>query len=108
MEVTLDAADDRTPATNGKLAAAPVGDEAGATRDRRRAPQTATARAVAAGNLVGRHGAALAPPILLAVGLNVTAVTGLGGIAGFHAVYASLIKIQWPWLGAVPAALGCR
>ena len=26
------------------------------------------------------------------------AVTGLAGVAGFHAVYASLIKIQWPWL----------
>jgi hypothetical protein len=38
------------------------------------------------GNLIGRRGAALAPPILLAVGLNVAAVTGLAYIAGFHAV----------------------
>jgi len=57
------------------------------------------------GNLIDRRGAALAPPILLAAGLNVAAVTGLADVAGFHAVYASLIRIQWPWLCAVPAAL---
>jgi hypothetical protein len=57
------------------------------------------------GPLIDRRGAALVPPILLAVGLNVAAVTGLAYIAGFHAVYASLTRIQWPWLGAVPAAL---
>lgn len=54
------------------------------------------------GNLIDQRGAALALPILLAAGLNVAAVAGL---AGFHAVYASLIRIQWPWLCAVPAAL---
>jgi hypothetical protein len=42
---------------------------------------------------------------VLAVGLNVAAVAGLAEIAGFRAVYASLVRIQWPWLGAVPAAL---
>ena len=57
------------------------------------------------GNLIDRRGAALALPILLAVALNVAAVAGLADIAGFHAVYASLIRIQWPWLCAVPAAL---
>ena len=57
------------------------------------------------GNLIDRRGAALALPILLAVALNVAAVPGLAGIAGFHTVYASLIRIQWPWLCAVPAAL---
>jgi hypothetical protein len=57
------------------------------------------------GNLIGQRGAALAPPILLAVGLNIAAGIGLADIAGFHAVYASLIRIQWPWLCAVPAAL---
>ncbi len=57
------------------------------------------------GTLIGRRGAALAPPILLAAGLNVAAVAGLADIAGFHAVYASLTRIQWPWLCAVPAAL---
>jgi hypothetical protein len=57
------------------------------------------------GNLIDRRGAALAPPILLAAALNVAAVAGLAGIAGFHAVYASLTKIQGPWLGAVPASL---
>ena len=57
------------------------------------------------GNLIDRRGAALALPIVLAVGLNVAAVAGLAGVAGFRAVYASLIRIQWPWLGAVPAAL---
>jgi hypothetical protein len=57
------------------------------------------------GNLIDRRGAALAAPILLAVGLNVAAVTGLADIAGFHAVYTSLIKIQWPRLCAVVAAL---
>jgi len=58
------------------------------------------------GTLIGRRGAALAPPIVLAVGLNAAAVTGLAGIAGFHAVYAALAGIRWPWLCAVPAALG--
>jgi hypothetical protein len=57
------------------------------------------------GNLIDRRGAALALPVLLAAGLNVAAVAGLSGVAGFHAVYASLIRVQWPWLGAVPAAL---
>jgi hypothetical protein len=57
------------------------------------------------GNLIDRRGAALAPPVLLAVALNVAAVAGLAGIAGFHAVHASLIRIQWPWLCAVVAAL---
>ena len=57
------------------------------------------------GNLIDRRGAALAPPILLAAALNVAAVAGLTGIAGFHAVYASLTRIQGPWLGAVPASL---
>jgi hypothetical protein len=57
------------------------------------------------GNLIDRRGAALVPPILLAVGLNVAAVAGLADIAGFHAVYASLSGIRWPWLCAVPAAL---
>ena len=56
------------------------------------------------GNLIDRRGAALALPVLLAVGLNVAAVAGLSDIAGFHAVYTSLIRIQWPWLCAVPAA----
>jgi hypothetical protein len=57
------------------------------------------------GNLLDRRGAALALPILLAVGLNAAAVTGLADIAGFHAVYTALVRIQWPWLCAVPAAL---
>lgn len=57
------------------------------------------------GNLIDRRGAALAPPILLAAGLNAPAVAGLADLAGFHAVYASLIGIQWPWLCPVPAAL---
>jgi hypothetical protein len=57
------------------------------------------------GNLTGRRGAELLPPILLAVGLNVAAVAGLAYIAGFHAVYTSLTRIQWPWLCAVPATL---
>jgi hypothetical protein len=56
------------------------------------------------GNLIDRRGAALAPPVLLALGLNVAAVIGLADIAGFHAVYTSLTRIQWPWLCAVPAA----
>jgi hypothetical protein len=56
-------------------------------------------------NLIDRRGTALALPILLAVALNVAAVAALSGIAGFHAVYASLIGIQWPWLCAVPVAL---
>jgi hypothetical protein len=42
---------------------------------------------------------------LVAVGLNVAAVAGLCAIAGFRAVYTLLTKIQWPWLGAVPAVL---
>ena len=57
------------------------------------------------GTLIDRRGAALVPPILLAAGLNVAAVTGLADIAGFRAVYASLTRIQWPWLCAVPTAL---
>jgi hypothetical protein len=57
------------------------------------------------GDLIDRRGAALVPPILLAVGLNIAAVAGLADIAGFHAVYTSLTWIQWPWLCAVPAAL---
>ncbi len=57
------------------------------------------------GNLIDRRGAALAPPSPVTAGLNVAAVTGLADLAGFHAVYASLIRIQWPWLCAVPAAL---
>jgi hypothetical protein len=57
------------------------------------------------GNLIDRRGASLVPPILLAAGLNVAAVAGLADIAGFRAVSASLSRIQWPWLCAVPAAL---
>jgi hypothetical protein len=57
------------------------------------------------GNLIDRRGAALVPPILLAGALNLAAVIGLAYIAGFHAVYASLARFQWPWLCAVPAAL---
>jgi hypothetical protein len=57
------------------------------------------------GNLIDRRGAALVPPVLLAVALNVAAVIGLADVAGFHAVHASLTRIQWPWLCAVPAAL---
>jgi hypothetical protein len=57
-----------------------------------------------AGNLIDRRGAALVPPILLAGALNLAALLGLVYIAGFHTVHASLIKIQWPWLFAVPAA----
>jgi uncharacterized membrane protein YbhN (UPF0104 family) len=56
-------------------------------------------------NLIDRRGAALAPPVLLAVALNVAAVAGLADVAGFHAVHASLIRIQWPWLCVVVAAL---
>jgi hypothetical protein len=57
------------------------------------------------GNLIDRRGAALVQPILLAVGLDIAAVTGLADIAGFHAVYGSLTKIQWPWLCAVVTSL---
>jgi hypothetical protein len=57
-------------------------------------------------DLTGRRGAALVPPILLAAGLNVAAVAGLAGIAGFRAIYSSLTTFRWPWLCAVPAALG--
>jgi hypothetical protein len=59
------------------------------------------------GDLIDRRGAALVPPIALAVGLNIAAVAGLVGIAGFRAVHASLASIAWPWpwLCAVPAAL---
>ena len=57
------------------------------------------------GNLIDRRGAALAAPILLAVALNVVAVAGLAYIAGFRAVYTSLTRIQWPWLGAAVPAL---
>src|SRR5262249_61066652 len=59
----------------------------------------------AGGTLCGRRGPRRPPPILLAAALNVAAVAGLAGIAGFHAVYASLTRIQGPWLGAVPASL---
>jgi hypothetical protein len=48
-------------------------------------------------NLTGRRGAAPIPPILLAAGLNAAAVAGLAYIAGFHAVYTALTRIQWPW-----------
>jgi hypothetical protein len=78
QDVTRDAAEDRTP------------------RPRRR---------WLSGNLINRRGAALVPPILLAIGLNVAAVAGLSYIAGFHAVYATLTRIVWLWLCAVPAAL---
>ena len=44
-------------------------------------------------------------PVLLASGLNAAALAGLAYIAGFRAVYTSLTRIQWSWLGAVPAAL---
>jgi hypothetical protein len=57
------------------------------------------------GNLTGRRGVALVPPILLAAGLNVAAFAGLADIAGFRAVYTSLTRIEWPWLCAVPAVL---
>ncbi len=57
------------------------------------------------GNLIDRRGAALARPILLAGALNLAAVIGLADIAGFHALYASLTRIVWPWLCVVPAAL---
>jgi hypothetical protein len=57
------------------------------------------------GNLIDRRGAALVPPILVAAGLNVAAVAGLADIAGSHAISASLTRIVWPWLCAVPAAL---
>jgi hypothetical protein len=57
------------------------------------------------GNLIDRRGAALVVTILLAAGLNAAALAGLAYIAGFRAVYASLTRIAWPWLGAVPAAL---
>jgi hypothetical protein len=57
------------------------------------------------GNLVDRRGAALAPPILLVVGLSAAAAAGLAYIAGFHAVYTSLARFQWPWLCALVAAL---
>jgi hypothetical protein len=80
MEVTRDAADDRTPATNGKLAAAPL-----VMRRTRRVtaaehPRPQLRGRSLPGNLIGRRGAALAPPILLAVGLSVAGVTGLAGI----------------------------
>jgi hypothetical protein len=53
----------------------------------------------------GWRGAELVPPILLAGGLNLAAVVGLADIAGFRAVYTSLTRVEWPWLGVVPAAL---
>lgn len=62
MEVIRDAADDRTPAANGELAAAFA--MGGARRDRSRAPRAANALAAAAGNLIDRRGVALALPIL--------------------------------------------
>jgi len=55
--------------------------------------------------VIDRRGAALAVRILLVVGLNIAAVTGLADIAGFHAVYTPLARIRWPWLCAVVAAL---
>ena len=65
--------------------------------DRRsfRLPLTETGQAVA-----GRVRAAVAD-------LERDAATRLSEtqIAGFHAVYASLTRIQGPWLGAVPASL---
>ena len=57
------------------------------------------------GSLIDWRGAALALPIALAIGLNAAAVTGLADIAGFRAVSMALVRIQWPWLCAVPAAL---
>src|SRR5260370_335578 len=68
----------------------------------RHGPQAARDRAGRGG---AGGGGARPPPILRAAGLNVAAVAGLADIAGFHAVYASLTRIQWPWLCAVPAAL---
>jgi hypothetical protein len=56
-------------------------------------------------DLMGGRGTPLVPPILLAAGLNAAALAGLAYIAGFRAVYTSLTSVQWPWLGAVPAAL---
>jgi hypothetical protein len=42
------------------------------------------------------RGPALARPILPAVGLNGAAVRELADIAGFHAAFTLLIRIQWP------------
>ena len=56
-------------------------------------------------NPVGRHGAALAVPILLAVGLSLAATAGLAYVAGFHSVRAALAAFSWPWLCAVPVAM---
>jgi hypothetical protein len=102
---TKPVADDRTPATNGELAAAGVRDEAmpRMTAADRHGPHLR--RRPPPGNLTGRRGAALIPPILLAAGLNAAAVAGLAYIAGFHAVYTALTRIQWPPLCAMPAAL---
>jgi hypothetical protein len=55
-------------------------------------------------NLIDLRGTALAPPILVAAGLRAAAIAGLAYVAGFSAVYASLTRIQWPWLCLVPAA----
>ena len=57
------------------------------------------------GPLIDRRGAGLVPPIVLAAGLSIAAIAGLADIAGFHAVYAAIIRIQWPWLLVMPAAL---
>ena len=107
----------RTPSPACSAASEEASNERG-TRRRRRAGDQAVRRVTAAGrrgprlrwrprpgNLTGRRGAALVPPILLAAGLNAAAVAGLADIAGFRAVYTSLTRIQWPWLCAVPAAL---
>jgi hypothetical protein len=56
------------------------------------------------GDLIDLRGAALVLPIAVAAGLAVAAIAGLAYVAGFSAVYASLIRIQWPWLCVVPAA----
>jgi hypothetical protein len=105
MEVTRHAAGDRTPAANGELAAVGFAMRAArrVTAAGRRGPQLRWRPLP--GNLTDRRGAALVPPILLAVGLSAAAAAGLAYIAGFHAVYTSLTRIQWPWLCALPAAL---
>src|SRR5580693_2037986 len=103
--VTRDATDDRTPANERGVHRRGVRGEAvrGVTAAGRRGPRLRWRPR--SGNLIDRRGAALVPPVLLAVALNAAAVAGLADIAGFRAVHASLIKIQWPWLCAVVAAL---
>ena len=86
-------AEDRPPPAPGIAAGLPAAE--------RRWPQL---RWPPLGNHIDRHGAALAPPILLASALNVAAVFGPAYIAGFHAVYVSLTRLVWPWLCLVPAA----